>query len=52
MKFKSSQRTGTVTQPAKKKRTGLFATPRAFDSDRPTRVYSLLLPPNGNGTRR
>ena len=44
--------TGTVTEPAKKKRAGLFATARAFDSDRPTRVYSLLLPPSGNGTRR
>jgi hypothetical protein len=37
---------------AKPKRTGLFATARAFDSDRPTRVYSLLLPRSGTGTRR
>jgi hypothetical protein len=44
---------GTVARSAAKpKRTGLFATARAFDSDRPTRVYSLLLPPSGTGTRR
>jgi hypothetical protein len=52
MKFKFSRSTGTVDERAKQKRAGRSTTPRALDSDRPTRFYSLLLPPPGNGTRR
>ncbi len=52
MKLKFSRSTETGARQAKRKRTGLFATARAFDSERPTRVYSLLLPPTGNSTRR
>ncbi len=52
MKFRFSRSTGAVAQLAKRRRRGLFAAPRAFDTDRPVRVYSLLLPPNATSTRR
>ncbi len=52
MKFRFARSTGTVVQPAKAKRSGRFATARALDSEPPTRLYSLLLPPTSNSTRR
>jgi hypothetical protein len=52
MKFRFLRSTGTVAQPVKAKRPGRFAGARALDSERPTRLYSLLLPPASNGTRR
>ena len=52
MKFRFSRSTGAPTQPAKAKRPGRFAGARALDSERPTRLYSLLLPPASNSTRR
>ena len=52
MKFRFSRSTGTVAQPVKVKRPGRFASARALDSERPTRLYSLLLPPSSNNTRR
>ena len=52
MKFRFARATGTVVQSAKAKRPGRFAAARALDSDRPTRLYSLLLPPTSDSTRR
>ncbi len=52
MKFRSQRSTGTVAQPVKVKRPSRFASARALDSERPTRLYSLLLPPSSNSTRR
>lgn len=52
MKFRFLRSTDSAAPPVKAKRTGLFATARALDSDRPTRVYSLLLPPTSTNTRR
>ena len=52
MKFRFLRPTGTVAQPVQAKRPGRFAGARALDSERPTRMYSLLLPPASNSTRR
>ncbi len=52
MKFKISRATRTVAQPARAKRVRRFTGSPALHSERPTRVYSLLLPPHGNTTRR
>jgi hypothetical protein len=52
MKFRFARSTETVVQPDKTKRPGRFATARALDSERPTRLYSLLLPPTSNSARR
>jgi hypothetical protein len=45
MKASPSKRDRTVAKQPKRKRTPRVAVARALDRERPTRVWSLLLPP-------